>query len=144
MQIRSKLNSIEKRLREKSSACDSDIRMWAKSGLRYNELDDAQRTRYNGYWEIDFSDLYSQMGLPLDFKLEMKPQSNHVDSATITAVERIVDEFVDEYNSPQAVAQRKAEYREIQTIGEQRRQAFARGESMNNYPLPWEENYVKG
>ena len=44
-----------------------------------------------------------------------------------------------EYNSPEAVAQRKAEYEEVQRIGELRRQDFYAGRDMNKcHPLPWQ------
>ena len=44
----------------------------------------------------------------------------------------------DAFNSPEAMAKHEEEYREVQRIGELRKQAFERGEPMSNYPLPWE------
>ena len=40
------------------------------------------------------------------------------------------------YMSPEETAKRKANYEELQKIGEQRKAAFYKGESMP--PLPWE------
>lgn len=52
-------------------------------------------------------------------------------------VSEIVKKYQDEYNSPEAVAQRKADYQEICRIGQLRGEAFRRGESIDRYPLPW-------
>lgn len=52
-------------------------------------------------------------------------------------VSEIVNKYQDEYNSPEAVAQREADYQEICRIGQLRGEAFRRGEPMDRYPLPW-------
>lgn len=54
----------------------------------------------------------------------------------LAEVEKIVEQMKKEYNSPEAVAQRQREYEELQRIGEKRKAAFYRGESMDQYPLP--------
>ena len=49
------------------------------------------------------------------------------------------EEAVREYNSPEAVAKRKAEYEELRRIGELRRQDFYCGRDMDKcHPLPWQ------
>lgn len=54
------------------------------------------------------------------------------------------DEVVAEYNSPEAVAQRQAEYEELQRIGELRRQDFECGRNMDEcHPLPWQNRRVE-
>ena len=55
-------------------------------------------------------------------------------------VETMVNALDEKYNSPEEVAKRKAFYDEVCRIGELRRQAFERGESMEQYPLPWEKD----
>lgn len=55
-------------------------------------------------------------------------------------VKAIVDALTERYNSPEEKAKRKAEYEEICRIGELRREAFRRGEDMDQYPLPWEKD----
>lgn len=56
----------------------------------------------------------------------------------VREMEEAVKRHVEEFNTSKAVARRKAEYEELQRIGEQRRAAFYRGESWDAYPLPWE------
>ena len=55
----------------------------------------------------------------------------------VKEVERIIDEIIEEYNSEQEKQKRAAEYKEIQRIGELRKQAFLNGENMDKYPLPF-------
>ena len=50
-----------------------------------------------------------------------------------------LNEHIRAFNSPEAVAQRKADYEKVQQIGCLRREAFYRGERMSNYPLLWEK-----
>jgi hypothetical protein len=73
MQLLSKLNSIERKVKNIPAVADSDIRAWVRAGVTYDKLTDEQRTRYNQYWEIDFIDFYNFIGAPLDFELELKP-----------------------------------------------------------------------
>lgn len=73
MRLLAKVSSLEKRIQKAPAVADSDIRAWAKARLKYNELTEEQRTRYNEYWEIDFEDFYNFIGAPLDFELELKP-----------------------------------------------------------------------
>ena len=54
-------------------------------------------------------------------------------------VKAYVDEFSEQYNSEPERQKRAAEYAEVQRIGELRKQAFLNGESMDKYPLPFEE-----
>lgn len=54
-------------------------------------------------------------------------------------LERAFEAMVEEYNSPEAKAQRQAEYEELQRIGELRRQDFECGRDMDKcHPLPWQ------
>ena len=53
-------------------------------------------------------------------------------------LDRIFAEISAEHNSPEAKAQRKAEYEELQRIGELRRQDCLAGRNMDEcHPLPW-------
>ncbi len=73
MQLLSKLNSIERKVKSIPAVADSDIRAWVRAGLTYDKLTDEQRTRYNQYWGLDFTDFYNFVGAPLNFGLELKP-----------------------------------------------------------------------
>lgn len=48
----SKLNSIERKVKNIPAVADSDIRAWVRAGLTYDKLTDEQRTRYNRYWGL--------------------------------------------------------------------------------------------
>lgn len=58
----------------------------------------------------------------------------------VKEVKAVWDKALAEYNSPEEKAKREAWYKECKRIGELRRQAFMRGEPMDNYPMPWEVN----
>ena len=54
-------------------------------------------------------------------------------------LERAFQEMVEEYNSPEAEAQRKAEREELDRIAELRRMDFECGRDMDKcHPLPWQ------
>ena len=54
-------------------------------------------------------------------------------------LEKIMNDAIQEYNSPEAIAQRQAEYEELQRIGELRRIDFQCGRDMDKcHPLPWQ------
>lgn len=56
----------------------------------------------------------------------------------IAEVERLMDQILQEYNSPEEVAKRQAEEEELRRIGELRRQDFYAGRDMDKcHPLPW-------
>lgn len=55
-------------------------------------------------------------------------------------LERAFQEMVDEYNSPEAEAKRKAEREELDRIAELRRMDFYAGRDMDEcHPLPWQK-----
>ena len=45
-----------------------------------------------------------------------------------------------DYMSAENIAKREAQYKELQRIGQKRKEAFYKGEPMSNYPLPWEKD----
>ena len=54
-------------------------------------------------------------------------------------LERAFQSMVEEYNSPEGKARRRAEYEELQRIGELRRRDFECGRNMDEcHPLPWQ------
>lgn len=61
----------------------------------------------------------------------------------VKEVKQIFEGIIEEYNSEQEQQKRAVEYAEIQRIGELRKQAFLNGESMDKYPLPFEETEVE-
>ena len=64
--------------------------------------------------------------------------STHITQEKRDEVARLVKKARDEYNSPEAVAERRRKYEELQRIVELREQAELNGEPMDKYPLPWE------
>ncbi len=142
MQIFSKINSIERRVKKSTADSDSDIKSWIRAGLTYDQLTDEQQKRYDTYWGLDLRGAYECLGIPMCFELELRPKTEKEEQERfkmrVAADREIFDRFRDEYNAPEAVAQRQAEYNELQEIGKLRQQAFEHGEDMSIYPLPWE------
>lgn len=117
-----------------------------ESGKYYDELTEEQKEAYNRYRGFDagFEALNAAyaacMGIdPAEVrtKLEKNPTPEEQEAMRQELAEW-VEKAVEEYNSPEAVAQRKAEYEELQRIGELRRMDFLCGRDMDKcHPLPW-------
>ena len=61
-----------------------------------------------------------------------------ISDETRAALEAFIEEWNNEYNSPEAEAERERKYQELRRIGELRRQAFENGQSMDEVaPLPY-------
>ena len=66
-------------------------------------------------------------------------------SVKVDEVEAAFDAAQREYNSPEAVAKRKADYEELQRLGELRRMDFYCGHDMDLcHPLPWQQAKYDG
>lgn len=147
------------RLEAKQGNDYMDVMEWIKNGAYYDELTPKQRSRYVEYYGLSdtksFEDIHLFIYTPkplyscpltekerntlLHFKLEKrKPLAKEISAETRREIEEYFKDFDEEYNSSEAQAERRAWYEEIQRIGELRKEAFARGESMDKYPLPFE------
>ena len=61
-------------------------------------------------------------------------------SERLKEVDIAFEKAQEEYNAPEAVAKREAEYKELQRIGELRRMDFYAGRDMDKcHPLPWQK-----
>ena len=142
MQLLSKINILERQIQKAPVNYESVVKKWVQSEMTYDVLTDEQKSIYDSYWGLDLRAAYESLGVPMDFQLELRPKTKKEEQERfkmrVAEVREMFDRFRDEYNAPEAVAQRRAEYEELQRIGELRRRAFERGESMDRYPLPWE------
>lgn len=69
--------------------------------------------------------------------LEEETNKKYISEETRLEVAKLIEEIEKEYNSPEAIKQRKEKYNELQHIGQLRKEAYERGESMDIYPLNW-------
>lgn len=79
-------------------------------------------------------------------ELEEKKQTENDGARFLLAVEEVEAWFEERkaaYNSPEAIREREEIYTESQKTGLLRKAAFYRGESMSDYPLPWEVKHEK-
>lgn len=112
-------------------------------GAFYDELTDEEKNAYCGYLGTEREALETVHGYilgTLHFKVERKPKPPTPEEhrARVREVEAYFEELRDEYNAPEAKAEREREYQEMKRIGAQRKAAFERGEPWDAYPLPWE------
>ena len=115
-----------------------------QAGAYYDAITDEEKEMYAEYRAIDrasLEELELLTGGSLHFKLERKPAppTREQFSKNLDELEKIVDKYIEEYNAPEEVAKREAEYQELQRIGALRKAAYLNGESMDVYPLPWEK-----
>ena len=150
--VKGQLKKLEKRLKGDGDP-DGKVLEWIRQGRRYNELTDDEREQYKRYKEsiggvaddIAVAELKIMFSIPEDeayrFQLtkRQRPPTPEEHAQTVKEMEMLMKEIQDEYNSPEEVKKREAEYQRIQEIGRLRKQAYERGESMDKYPLPWQE-----
>lgn len=148
MRIESRLSRLEKQI----SSDYADVIELIGQGKYYDELTPEQKIRYIGY-STPFTDIRSYEDFQtflyasdtpaekiLHFRLEKRtPLSKTVSDEVRAEVEAMLKEVEEEYYSPEAIAERECRYEEIRRIGELRKVAYSRGESMAAYPLPWEK-----
>lgn len=112
-------------------------------GAYYDELTNEEKTAYCDYLGTEreaFETVHGYVMGSLHIPIEKKPKplTEAQFLERVREVEETVQGFVEEYNSPEAKADRERKYQELQRIGEQRKAAYDRGEDMSKYPLPWE------
>ncbi len=115
------------------------------SGVCYEDLSDEEKNaycRYRGFDRIGLEEMHKvfaeMTGTEVRTELERNPTPAEQKQMRAD-LERWVQESEEEYNSPEAVAQRQKEYEELQKIGELRRMDFMCGRNMDEcHPLPWQ------
>ena len=159
MSISTRLKSLE------TAAGDiteyTDVLRLIRQSKYYDELTDGQKDRYTQYRygtgkdEYEFFTLlfsfvnapYGFMHTPEDikesgvfhFQLEYVPKEPTA-SEHAQHIQEIAD-FLQSEETPEAMAQHKAQYKELCRINDLRRAAVARGEDPNQYPAPWQSEY---
>ena len=117
------------------------------SGAYYDELTEEEQAAYNRYRGFDASfkalnEAYAAaMGIdPAEMRTKLERNPTPAEQQAMREdLDRIMQEEVERFNSPEEVAKRKAEYEEIQRIGELRRMDFYSGRDMDKcHPLPWQ------
>lgn len=143
--IRKRIDKIQKSKEQidPSGGLYRVIELIAK-GAYYDELTEDEKEaycKYTGGNRDGLETLAEYFGGDLHFQLEpkRKPPTEHEFEIAEQEVEAAVDEIVKRFNSPEERAKREADYQELQQIGALRKAAFEQGESMSNYPLPWEK-----
>lgn len=125
---------------------NAEVLRLIESGACYEDLSEAEKEAYNRYRGFDsgFEALNAAyaacMGIDVSeirTPLEKRPTPEELEARRKQLAEWM-EESDREYNSPEAVAKREAEYAELQRIGELRRQDFMCGRDMDKcHPLPW-------
>lgn len=110
----------------------------------YDELTEEEKNAYCAYYGTEreaLEEVNRYILGTLHFQVERKAEklTETQFRERVREVEEIMQGMIAEYNAPEEKAKRETEYQELQEIGALRKAAFERGESMNNYPLPWEE-----
>ena len=141
LNVKSKLSRIEKRLKIDVDPNEKIISEWIKAGRFYDELSDEEKALYNKYWDCNMAGLYEMFEVEPHFELELKqpPLTDEQFRERCREIREIMQSVEDEYNSDEKQQEREEEYRKVQEIARQRQMAFERGESMDKFPLPWQE-----
>lgn len=129
---------------EKSQHGDfADVLELIRKGLHYNELTERQRERYKLYREslggvaddiaaakldIMFNDTPEQQAYHFKLTKRKRALTDEEFRERVQEVEETVQGFIDEYNSPEAKAERQRQYEELQRKGAERRAAFYKRE----------------
>ena len=146
-EVKRRLRKFQKETREAQELTPvvADI---IREGRYYDELTPQEKEEVAGYWGTDRDTFEVVHGgifnnYSLHFRIERKPQPPRNRKELNERIEEIraaFEEEVAEYNSPEAIAQREAEYQELQRLGELRAMDFYAGKDMDKeHPLPWAE-----
>lgn len=148
--IKARLNKI--RTKNNTGEMQRIAELLAK-GAYYSELTEEERQAYKRYkesgggvaddiagaeLEIIFMNTPKEEAYNFPLTRRKSPPTPEEHAQRVREVEAYIQALTDEYNTPEAKAKREADYQEMRRIGELRRQAHERGETMSNYPLPWE------
>jgi len=117
-----------------------------REGRYYDELTPQEQDEVIAYYGTDrdaFETVYGGIfnDCSLHFRVERRqpaPRTKAELEKTQAEIRAVFDEVSAEYNSPEAEARRKAEYEELQRLGELRRMDCLTGRDMDKeHPLPW-------
>lgn len=116
-----------------------------RAGCFYDELTDEEKDLYAEYWGTDREALETVnralFNNSLHFRLKRRlppPRNREEVNKRTEEVQEAFEKAAAEYNTPEAIAQREAEYKELQRLGELRRMDFLAGRDMDKeHPLPW-------
>ena len=114
-----------------------------RAGRCYDELTIQEQKEVIAYYGTDrdtFETVYGGIfnDYSLHFQIEMRkpvPRTKAELEKAQAAIAAAMEETIAEYNSPEAIAQREAEYQELQRLG--RLRASCAGDMDELYPLPW-------
>ena len=139
--IRRRLDKLETR---EAGYIDPELFESLEAGAFYDELPERVKDLYAQHWRTDRETLETVHGAILNgslhFRIErlVPPRNKAEFEARQAEVTAAFEEYQAEYNSPEAKAQRKAEYEELQRLGELRRMDCLCGRDMDKeHPLPW-------
>lgn len=119
-----------------------------QAGRYYDELTIPEQDEVIAYYGTDRDTFETVHGgifnnYSLHFQIERRkpvPRTKAELEKAHEAIRAAFDEVAAEYNSPEAIAQREAEYQELQRLGELRRMDCLCGRDMDKeHPLPWAE-----
>ena len=119
-----------------------------QAGRYYDELTIPEQDEVIAYYGTDRDTFETVHGgifnnYSLHFQIERRkpvPRTKAELEKAHEAIRAAFDEIAAEYNSPEAIAQREAEYQELQRLGELRRMDCLCGRDMDKeHPLPWAE-----
>lgn len=123
-----------------------------QEGRYYDELTPHEKEEVAGYWgtdrdtfEVVHGGIFNNCSLHLRIERKpLAPRNRKELNERIEELTAILDEAAAEYNSPESIAQREAEYQELQRLGELRKQDCLAGLDMDKeHPLPWAEKDFK-
>ena len=119
-----------------------------QAGRYYDELTIPEQDEVIAYYGTDRDTFETVHGgifnnNSLHFQIEKRqpaPRTKAELEKTQNEIMAAFDEIAAEYNSPEAIAKRKADYQKLQRLGELRRMDFYSGRDMDKeHPLPWTE-----
>lgn len=116
-----------------------------RAGRYYDELTIQEQNEVIAYYGTDrdtFETVYGGVfnDYSLHFQIEKRtpvPRTKKELEKAHEAIAAAMEESIAAYNSPEAIAQREAEYQELQRLG--RLRASCAGDMDEIYPLPWAE-----
>ena len=106
---RATLKSIERKIKSlKGDDFPQELKEYEKRGAGYSELPDNLKNLYCRYWDFDREETDNFVNEMFDLPVSHKLNDKELREREIE-VKKIIDEIVDEYNSPSAIAERRAD-----------------------------------
>ena len=106
---RATLKSIERKIKSlKGDDFPQELKEYEKRGAGYSELPDNLKNLFCRYWNFDREETDNFVNEMFDLPVSHKLSDKELREREIE-VKKIIDEIVDEYNSPSAIAERRAD-----------------------------------